>query len=181
MIRKIIKISELDTADHIHDKMGEFLDLPRYYGRNFDALFDVLTDLSERTYIAIDYEGKTLREVPACALTALRVLFDAAMVTPALRIVRPEELPEEAEAAETALVAAPGAEAVVEPEIAAPEAASGNTDPAAQAVIAPEEITESAPASTAAPELVIEPELAAPEPEIAPVSDDAAASTTSPD
>ena len=136
MIRKIIKISELDTADHIHDKMGEFLDLPRYYGRNFDALFDVLTDVTERMDIAIDYEGMTLREVPACTLTALRVLFDAAMVTPALRIVKPEDLPEEPEVIEPELVE-PEAEAAVESELAEPEAES---------VIAPD-LAEPAPAS----------------------------------
>ena len=147
MVRKIIKISEMDTSDHIHDVMGSFLELPRYYGRNFDALFDVLTDISERTDIAIDYEGKTLREIPACALTGLRVLFDAAMVTPALRIVKPEDIAA-GEAAEAVTAAEPvvesrtavGSEVIAEVPAESEDAFESEID--VEIVIEPEAVAE---------------------------------------
>ena len=86
MVNQIIAVSQLDTPEHIHELMASVFELPSYYGSNFDALYDVLTDISKRTVIAVDYEGRTLRELPDCTLTALRVMFDAALVNDDLTI-----------------------------------------------------------------------------------------------
>ena len=91
MATHTIKISRLDTRENIHALMRGLIAMPAYYGENFDALYDVLTDLGEKTVISIDYEGKTLRELPGVTLTALAVLFDAASANPRLTITRAAE------------------------------------------------------------------------------------------
>ena len=42
----IIDISELETPADLHEIIKLKLDLPEYYGRNLDALHDVLTSIS---------------------------------------------------------------------------------------------------------------------------------------
>ena len=42
----IIDISELETPADLHEIIKLKLDLPEYYGRNLDALHDVLTSVS---------------------------------------------------------------------------------------------------------------------------------------
>ena len=81
-----IALSQLDSKEHIHDLMADMLDLPEYYGRNLDALYDVLTTLEEKMTIVLDFEGRTLGELPKVTLSCLRVLYDAAYANPRLRI-----------------------------------------------------------------------------------------------
>lgn len=38
---------ELQSLEEVHDRFARALDLPEWYGRNLDALFDCLTDLGE--------------------------------------------------------------------------------------------------------------------------------------
>ena len=37
----------LGDVAHIHDYLKEMLEFPEYYGKNLDALYDCLTDLSD--------------------------------------------------------------------------------------------------------------------------------------
>lgn len=37
---------ELETVEEVHSLFAQALPLPEYYGRNLDALFDCLTDLT---------------------------------------------------------------------------------------------------------------------------------------
>ena len=77
-----IDLQSLDTNDKIHDFFEEALDLPEYYGRNFDALFDVLTSISEEImFVCVMGE-----ELPGCANRMLMVLEDAAEQNPNIRI-----------------------------------------------------------------------------------------------
>jgi ribonuclease inhibitor len=46
-----IDIRDVRTRDELHSKVAEVLPLPEYYGRNLDALFDVLTESSEERVI----------------------------------------------------------------------------------------------------------------------------------
>lgn len=59
-----------DAAD-LHDALSKALDLPQWYGRNLDALYDCLSELAEDTHLHIrnwhhvefhlkDYSGKTV-------------------------------------------------------------------------------------------------------------------------
>lgn len=38
---------EIQSLEEVHDRFARALDLPDYYGRNLDALFDCLTDRRE--------------------------------------------------------------------------------------------------------------------------------------
>ena len=64
---------------------------PSWYGRNFDALHDMMTSVTEETCITIDYEGLTLGELPECTIRCLRVLYDCGEENPSLTIRRAEE------------------------------------------------------------------------------------------
>lgn len=53
----IINGSEISERDKLHDIFSESLKLPEWYGRNLDALYDCLCDISEDTLIKItDFE-----------------------------------------------------------------------------------------------------------------------------
>ena len=46
----------LNNREHVHEYLQEKFEFPKYYGRNLDALFDCLTDLSE-TEVIIKLDG----------------------------------------------------------------------------------------------------------------------------
>ena len=41
-----IHLDQAESADDLHDILKEILPLPHHYGRNLDALFDILTEPS---------------------------------------------------------------------------------------------------------------------------------------
>ncbi len=50
---------EISRAE-LHEKIAAALDFPEWYGKNLDALYDCLTDMSEETVIEIsDFEALT--------------------------------------------------------------------------------------------------------------------------
>lgn len=82
MITCEIDLQSLDTDEKIHDFFEEVLNLPAYYGRNLDALFDVLTSITEEImFVCIMGD-----ELPGCANRMLMVLEDAAEENPNIRI-----------------------------------------------------------------------------------------------
>ena len=53
----ILKASEMKNKEDALKYIAEKLDFPDYFGMNFDALKDCLTDISEETSISIDNEA----------------------------------------------------------------------------------------------------------------------------
>ena len=51
-----IDLTDIRDKETFHDKIQEALDCPTYYGRNLDALYDVLTDCSS---MELDFVGYT--------------------------------------------------------------------------------------------------------------------------
>ncbi len=49
--------SEFENVREIHEFLAKELNLPSYYGKNLDALYDVLTELCEDTKIILDFSG----------------------------------------------------------------------------------------------------------------------------
>ena len=49
----LIDGAAIETRDQLHDTLARQLSFPAYYGRNLDALFDCLTDLTEDTEAAV--------------------------------------------------------------------------------------------------------------------------------
>ena len=45
------------TPDSLYDFLSNELDFPDYFGRNLDALYDVLTDICEETHISLPESG----------------------------------------------------------------------------------------------------------------------------
>lgn len=43
-----IDLKGIITKDELHERLAEILPLPDYYGGNLDALYDVLTEQSEK-------------------------------------------------------------------------------------------------------------------------------------
>ena len=44
---------ELETMEDVHARFLQALNLPAYYGRNLDALYDCLTDLTGETVLRL--------------------------------------------------------------------------------------------------------------------------------
>ena len=66
--------------EQLHDYLQEMLPLPEYYGRNLDALYDCLTELTD-TVVVIENEdqaGEWYKKVE-------RVLADACRENPGLK------------------------------------------------------------------------------------------------
>ena len=79
-----IDTNEHPTMTEIHHRLAGELKFPSYYGNNFDALYDCLTELSEETEIRL-----ILRETDAQKTfqTLKRVLTDAAKEQPNLTVI----------------------------------------------------------------------------------------------
>ena len=48
---------DYSSMEEIHDVLARELAFPDYYGKNLDALYDVLTEESLETEITINFEG----------------------------------------------------------------------------------------------------------------------------
>ncbi len=61
MKKAVIDFHHIKSPDEVYDCLGGKLDFPKYFGRNLDALYDVLTDICSETRIYIsgrpDFEG----------------------------------------------------------------------------------------------------------------------------
>ncbi len=48
-----IDCAQIHTTADLHRILAETLHFPAYYGNNLDALFDCLTDISEKTHLIL--------------------------------------------------------------------------------------------------------------------------------
>ena len=81
---------ELDARNmgrrRVHDYLIDHLPLPDYYGRNLDALYDVLTEMEDVT-LRISHAD----QAPVSFASVRRVLTDAAADNPDLTVEFVEE------------------------------------------------------------------------------------------
>lgn len=49
-----LNCENIETKQQLHEIIAEGLSFPDYYGKNLDALFDLLTERSEETLIEIE-------------------------------------------------------------------------------------------------------------------------------
>lgn len=82
---------EIGSVEELHEMFYRELDLPDYYGANLDALYDVLTDISEETYIEMTLEGMDDEQLERYMERVWRVLCDAADENLYLEIRRTED------------------------------------------------------------------------------------------
>ena len=85
---KIVTIRGIDFSDknELHDFLASQLEFPEYYGRNLDALYDVLTDLSEETKIIIDMSEPGDDEMAAYLGRVTKVITDAAAANESVKV-----------------------------------------------------------------------------------------------
>lgn len=80
-----LDVTNISTVKALHVYLAYALDLPSYYGKNLDALHDVLGEIGEQTCIVL--AGEPASEEMAAYLPRLaRVLEDAAQENPALHL-----------------------------------------------------------------------------------------------
>ena len=80
-----LDVTNIGTVKALHGYLAYMLDLPDYYGRNLDALHDVLGEISDQTRIVL--VGQPANAEMAAYLPRLaRVLADAAQENGKLRV-----------------------------------------------------------------------------------------------
>ena len=84
----ILNGSAIDTKEALHSELIRALPLPEWYGKNLDALYDCLTDLSDPTEILLLHAAAMERALGDYALRFERVLRDAAEENRRLTVTR---------------------------------------------------------------------------------------------
>ena len=81
-----LDITNIETMRALHIYLQYKLDLPAYYGRTLDALYDGLTDISEDTAIIVN-AGAACGECAENMQKLLRVFEDAQSENPRLTVI----------------------------------------------------------------------------------------------
>lgn len=93
-----IDCSRLTDRETAHDHLAQALELPAYYGRNLDALYDCLTELGP---CVIELAGaQALRQAGRYGERVLRCLEDAARDNAAIALVCPDAPADPADSSE---------------------------------------------------------------------------------
>ena len=69
--------SVLHTKDALHDRLADALQLPAYYGRNLDALYDLLTERNVPLEIVFAYSEDMKKMMGAYGSTLLHTMLEA--------------------------------------------------------------------------------------------------------
>lgn len=70
----------------VHSYLAEKLDLPTWYGRNLDALYDVLTEIGTDTELVLEDPAAAVKNLGKYAEALLSVMQEAAEENPHLTI-----------------------------------------------------------------------------------------------
>lgn len=81
----ILDGTRITGKEMLHDIMADALDFPTWYGRNLDALYDCLTDLSEETEILLRQKDALTAHLGDYAESLVQVLRTASEHNPRLR------------------------------------------------------------------------------------------------
>lgn len=82
----IIDAAALLSREQLHEWAAAALPLPSYYGRNLDALHDVLCELGTDTSITVWNAGKLPRHFGRWGQSLLQLLTQAAAQNPHLTV-----------------------------------------------------------------------------------------------
>ncbi len=78
---------EMHDRTAAHDYLKAQLGLPDYYGRNLDALYDLLTECGEKRTIALRNKDDMEQQMGHYATALLDTFQDAAEQNPALNFI----------------------------------------------------------------------------------------------
>ena len=76
----------MTTRDALHDHLAQQLQLPEHYGRNLDALYDLLAEISVPVTVTL-VNSQLLDALGNYGANVIRVLQDAAVDNPCLTVL----------------------------------------------------------------------------------------------
>ena len=82
----VMEGGNIRNREELHDALIRALNLPTWYGRNLDALYDCLTSLKEDTELRVLHPARLEETVGGYARSLLSVLRDAAAENPRFRV-----------------------------------------------------------------------------------------------
>lgn len=77
---------EMTTREAAHDHLAQQLSFPDWYGRNLDALYDLLTERGEPTLLVLEESETLTASLGSYGQALLDTLRDAAENNPTLEI-----------------------------------------------------------------------------------------------
>jgi ribonuclease inhibitor len=83
----VLDCSRMTSRPEAHSYLQQALELPEYYGRNLDALYDLLTERSGETEITLMHPQLLRIHLGGYGDALLGTLLDAARSNPGLKIV----------------------------------------------------------------------------------------------
>lgn len=86
MMMAQLHLEGLTDRAALHDLLIGALNLPDYYGRNLDALYDILTERGEQTILWVYPDEESDAKLNGYLTALLNTLQDAAAENPALSI-----------------------------------------------------------------------------------------------
>lgn len=78
---------ELHSLEQVHDCFAQALELPPWYGRNLDALFDCLTDLGEPLTVRLLHREALKDRLGRRGRALVRLLRRAAEENPRVTVI----------------------------------------------------------------------------------------------
>lgn len=82
-----IELDGLETMEEVHDRFARALDLPEYYGRNLDALFDCLTEQAGDVTVRLLHREALIERLGRRGAALVRLLRRAAEENPHVRFL----------------------------------------------------------------------------------------------
>lgn len=77
---------QITDREALHSRLQSGLELPAYYGRNLDALFDLLTERGVETQLCVTHWEDLEANLGHYAAALMDTLYDAASENPKLTI-----------------------------------------------------------------------------------------------
>ena len=82
---------EIQSVEEVHDRFARALELPEWYGRNLDALFDCLTDQGEDVTVRLLHREALEERLGRRGAALVRLLRRAAAENPRVALLEEEE------------------------------------------------------------------------------------------
>ena len=80
----ILDSKYMTSKQELHEHLQTLMKFPSYYGKNLDALYDVLTDIAEDTLVVLPKDTKT--KLGDYGVTLIQVFKDASEENPKLKL-----------------------------------------------------------------------------------------------
>ena len=83
----ILDLTTIDTKEELHLYLKEMLMLPEHYGKNLDALYDVLTEISQPLELVLEGSDILCEKISGYGKLFLTVVMHAARENENLTVI----------------------------------------------------------------------------------------------